>query len=212
MTVKRRSGPAALGAAVLLAVLGAGTTGCTGSDEASSGAPATTAAASTTVAPTSTGAPATTTGGPATTEGPATTGAPAGGAAAGGEAATLADGRHAVFIESVADAKRTMVVDEVQFLTGAAAAKAAAQDGKESPPPNDYYIRNLSPRTRSLRVAPNVRITVNGLTAEETGSATQNVPLDLTELASYFPNPERPLFWVTVQGGQVQRIEQRFLP
>jgi hypothetical protein len=204
--VKRRPGPAALGAAVLLAVLGAGATGCTGSDRAPSGAPATT------TAPVTTAAPATTTGGPATTAAPATTGAPAGGGAAGGEAATLADGRHAVFIESVADAKRTVVVDVVQFLTGAAAAKAAAEDGKESPPPNDYYIRNSSPRTRSLRVAPNARITVNGLTAEETGSATQNVPLDLTELASYFPNPERPLFWITVRGGQVQRIEQQFLP
>jgi len=197
--VKRSSGPAALGAVVLLAVLGVGATGCSGSKEASPGTVATTGATSGTGATASLGATA-------GTGATATTGARA------REAAVLSDGRHALFIVSVDDGKRTMVVDVVQFLTGAAAAKAAAEDGKESPPPNDYYIRNQNPRKRTVPVAPNARITVNTLTAEETGSATQNVPLDLTELASYFPNPENPLFWVTVRGGRAQRVEQQFLP
>jgi len=124
--VKRSSGPVALGAVVLLAVLAAGATGCSGSQEAAPGTAATTAAAATT--------------GPT-----ASTGTAAG--------------------------------------TGATATTTAEQAR-----------------------------TVNTLTAEETGSATQNVPLDLTELASYFPNPENPLFWVTVRGGQAQRVEQQFLP
>jgi len=192
--VKRRSAPAALGAVVLLAALGAGATGCSGPEEASPG--------------TAAGPGPTTTTGPVATTGPAVTTTAAG----AGEAAVLTEGRHPVFIVAADAAKRTMVVDEVQFLTGTAATKAAAEDGKESPPPNDYYIRNQNPRKRTVPVAPNASITVNTLKAEETGSATKNVPLKLAELASYFPNPDHPLFWVTVRGGQAQRIEQQFLP
>ncbi len=181
--MKRCSRPAAVGVAVVLAASAAAAGGCTGSRNESPGPSATTRAA----APTPTTATA-------------------------GEVTVLSDGRHPVFIVSVDDVRRTMVVDEVQFLTGAAAAKAAAEDGRESPPPNDYYIRNQNPRKRTVPVAEGARITVNGLTEEETGSATKSVPLELGELASYFPNPEHPLFWVTVEAGQALRVEQQYLP
>jgi len=124
----------------------------------------------------------------------------------------LADGRHPAFLEDVDLASRTVVIDVVQFFTGAEAAAAASQDGKESPPPNDYYIRNSSRQLRRLAVLPSARITVNVLSADETGDATKDVPVDLVKLASYFPTELSPLFWVTVRSDQVGTLEEQFLP
>ena len=124
----------------------------------------------------------------------------------------LADGRHPAFIEDVDLASRTIVIDVVQFFTGAEAATAASQDGKESPPPNDYYIRNSSKRLRRLPVLPTARITVNVLSADETGDATKDLPVDLVKLSSYFPNDLSPLFWVTVRSDRVDALQEQFLP
>ncbi len=124
----------------------------------------------------------------------------------------LADGRHPAFLEDVDLASRTIVIDVVQYFTGAEAATAASQDGKESPPPNDYYIRNSSRQLRRLAVLPSARITVNVLSADETGDATKDVPVDLVKLASYFPTELSPLFWVTVRRDQVGTLEEQFLP
>ena len=46
----------------------------------------------------------------------------------------------------------TITFDLIQFFTGEAATKAAAEDGQGSPAPNDYYIRNVNPRLRTLPV------------------------------------------------------------
>jgi hypothetical protein len=143
----------------------------------------------------------------------ATTGAPAPG---GGTRATtgqvvLEDGRHLVLIKTVDPGRRTVTFDLLQWFQGEAAAKAAAEDGEESPPPNDYYIRNVNPRLRTLPVAADAPITANTLTAQSSGSATKNVPLTLDQLAGYFPADADP-FWITVAGGQVTRMAQQYLP
>jgi hypothetical protein len=44
------------------------------------------------------------------------------------------------------------------------------------------------------------------------GSATKNVPLTLDERAGYFPASDADPFWITVDGGQVTRIAQQYLP
>ena len=173
---------AALPALVLVVVL----SGCGGSSGESGGDGG---AAATTAAPTP------------TTAAPATT-----------EPAVLADGRHPVYLKTVDASGRTITFDLIQFFTGDAATKAAAEDGEESPPPNDYYIRNVNPRLRTLPVQAGAPITVNVLAAQETGSSTKNVPVDLEKLASYFPNSGTPPFWITVAQGQVTRMEQQYLP
>jgi hypothetical protein len=127
-------------------------------------------------------------------------------------AAVLADGRHPVFLKAVDAKRRTVTFDLIQFYTGRAAAKAAAEDHQESPPPNDHYIRNTNPRLRTLRVRPGAPITVNTLAFEETGSSTRNVVVSLAKLASWFPRESRPTFWITVQDGRVVRIQEQFLP
>jgi hypothetical protein len=175
---------ASLFALVLVAVL-SGCGGDSGESGAGGGATATTAAP----------APTPTAAGTATTE-----------------PAVLADGRHPVYIKTVDASGRTVTFDLIQFFMGDAATKAAAEDGEESPPPNDYYIRNVNPRLRTLPVQAGAPITVNVLASQETGSAVKNVSVDLEKLASYFPNSGTSPFWITVAQGQVTRMEQQYLP
>jgi hypothetical protein len=143
-----------------------------------------------------------------------TTAAPASTAATPttGEPVELADGRHPVYLKTVDSDRPTITFDLIQFFTGEAATKAAAEDGKESPPPNDYYIRNVNNRLRTLPVRSDAPITVNVLAAQSTGSSTKNVSVTLDELASYFPNNGTAPFWITVDQGQVAKITQQFLP
>ncbi len=123
----------------------------------------------------------------------------------------LADGRYAARIRSVNAGSRRVGVDVVQFFTGDAAAKAAAEDhASEVPPPNDYWIRNTSPQIRLLTVSAKAGITVNTLAAAESGSATTNVAKTLEQLGAY--GHVNALFWITVSQGQVTRIAEQYLP
>jgi len=151
-------------------------------------------------------------GGPGGT--PATTAAPASTAAgpATSEPVVLADGRHPVYLKTVDPDQQTITFDLIQFFTGEAATKAAAEDGGESPPPNDYYIRNVNSRLRTLPVRSDAPITVNVLAAQSTGSSTKDVSVTLDELASYFPNSGTAPFWITVEQGQVTRLPSNSCP
>lgn len=147
-------------------------------------------------------------GPPATTVGPAPTAA----TPTTSEPVVLADGRHPVYLKTVDPDRPTITFDLIQFFTGEAATKAAAEDGEESPPPNDYYIRNVNSRLRTLPVRSDAPITVNVLAAQSTGSSTKDVSVTLDELAGYFPNSGTAPFWITVEQGQVTKIAQQFLP
>ena len=172
-------------AALLILLMSAALSGCGGSEQpgGAAGTPATTAA------PTPTTAATTTT-----------------------EPVVLADGRHPAYLKSVDPDGQTVTFDLIQFFTGDAAAKAAAEDNQESPPPNDYYIRNVNPRLRTLPVRADAPITVNVLAAQSTGSATKDMSVTLAKLATYFPNSGTPPFWITVEQGQVAEIAQQYLP
>ena len=117
-----------------------------------------------------------------------------------------------LYLKTVDPGQQTITFDLIQFFTGEAATKAAAEDGQESPPPNDYYIRNVNSRLRTLPVRSGAPITVNVLAAGSTGSSTKDVSVTLDELAGYFPNSGTAPFWITVEQGQVTKIAQQFLP
>jgi hypothetical protein len=143
---------------------------------------------------------------PPTTQLPATSGGQT-----KSEPVLLADGRHPVYLKTVDLGRRTITFDLVQWYFGDDAAREAAKDHKESPPPNDYYIRNVSPRLRTLPVRADATITVNTLAAESTGSATKNVQVTLTRLASLTRNYTPP-FWITVGNDQITKIAEQYIP
>ncbi len=123
----------------------------------------------------------------------------------------LADGRHPVYLKTVDAGRRTVTFDLIQLYWGDEAAREAARDHQESPPPNDYYLRNVNPRLRTLPVRADATITVNTLAAAWTGSATRNVPVTLSQLASLLGKYSPP-FWITVRHDQVVKIVEQYLP
>ena len=174
---------------VLVLALAVGVVACGGSDDATSDGTA--------AGPVETGAAP---GGPGSTAAPS----PA------AEGAELEDGRHPVVVQRVEVGGRTVTFDLVQWFQGDAAARAAAEDGEESPPPNDYYIRNVNPRLRTLPVAADARLTLTRLTlGQGGGNAASGVPVDLATVAA---NGRDHLFWATVQGGRILRLEEQYIP
>ena len=141
------------------------------------------------------------------TAAPTTTGATTGQQA---EPAQLADGRHPVIVKQVNTGGRTVTFDLIQWFEGDAAAKAAAEDGQESPPPNDYYTRNVNPRLRTLPVTSGARTTLTRQTAGQGGgNAAGPVPADLATVAA---SGVGHIFWATVRGGQIQALEEQYVP
>ena len=104
--------------------------------------------------------------------------------------------------------------NEIEFdlacwFTGDAAIAAAGEDGEESPPPNDYYVRNENDTVREISV---------GASAEVEYLASSGDPNTVTT-ASY-ANWSRewevsdflPGYWVTVADGEVTEIVQQYVP
>jgi hypothetical protein len=195
--------------ATILLVAGLAAAGCGNAEPdqrgTASGQPPSLTAPATTTRP-STGAPATSR--PPATHTPATTNR-----GAGSEPAVLTDGRHPVRLKTVDPDRRRVTFDVIQFYFGEDAAREAAKDHKESPPPNDYYIRNVNPRLRTLPVRSDATITVNTLAAGYTGSAIKNVQVQLYRLDIMLDfRGSSPPFWITVRNDQVTRIAEQYIP
>ena len=124
----------------------------------------------------------------------------------------LVDGRHPVIIKTVDPDRRRITFDLIQFYQGDDATREAAKDHQESPPPNDYYIRNANPRLRTLPVRSDATITCNTLTAGYTGSATKDVQVSLDRLAIVLPRSGAGPFWITVRHDQVVKIAEQYVP
>ena len=124
----------------------------------------------------------------------------------------LVDGRHPVIIKTVDADRRRITFDLIQFYQGDDATREAAKDHQESPPPNDYYIRNANPKLRTLPVRGDATITTNTLTAGSTGSATTNVQVPLDRFAIVLPRSGAGPFWITVRHDQVVKIAEQYVP
>lgn len=172
--------------AVALLVVGVGLAGCTGNYPEQSGTPEGASPSGSAPPPTA-----------------------AGGAASSGPA-VLADGRHPVYLRTVDPDERMITFDLIQLYLGADAAREAAKDHKEFT--NDHYIRNVSPRLRTLPVRADATVVVNTLAAELTDSAIKDSPVTLAKLATWFPRTGGPPFWITVEHGQVVTIAEQFIP
>jgi hypothetical protein len=118
----------------------------------------------------------------------------------------LADGRHPVLLKSIDANQRTITFDLIQWYQGDDATREAAKDHQESPPPNDYYVRNVSHRLRTLPVGAAATITAN-----QVAGSNQDVPVTLARLAT-LTRPYSPTFWITVRDGQVVTLSEQWVP
>jgi len=122
------------------------------------------------------------------------------------EPAVLADGRHPVYLKTVDPAGRMVSFDLIQFYQGDQATVEAAKDHQESPPPNDYYIRNVNSKLRTLAVRADAAITANQI-----AGSNQDVPVTLAKLAT-LTREHSPVFWITVRHDQVLKIGEQWVP
>ena len=190
--------------ATALLIAGLAVAGCGGNQPDQSSAP--------TAKPPTVSAPPTVTTPPATNA-PPIKAPPATSHHSTSEGVVLTDGRHPVYIRTVDPDSRKITFDLIQFYFGDDASREAAKDGKESPPPNDYYIRNVNPALRTLPVRADATITVNTLAAGYTGSATKNVGVQLYRLEIMLDaRGYSPPFWITVRSDQVTGIAEQYLP
>jgi hypothetical protein len=105
--------------------------------------------------------------------------------------------------------------DQLEFdlacwFTGDGAIAAATEDGEESPPPNDYYIRNVNPTIRLLAVG-----TADVAWLPNVGDATSLETVEFGEWVVYRrtrPDALQPGVWVTISEGVVTHVEEQYVP
>ena len=149
---------------------------------------------------------------------PAATTAPA--ATATKNTEILADGRHPVYLTGLDTGASTVTFDLIEFLTGK---EAEARWKKQHPngpdgPDNDYMIVNENSRQRTMPVAAGAKCTVLASLGgvDMTTVAFSGLPAFLKKQSEGMtvekPNLALLPFWLTVEGGEVTRFEEQFLP
>ena len=94
------------------------------------------------------------------------------------------------------------------WFSGDAAVIASAEDGEESPPPNDYYVRNENPALRDLEVAADtpVRWYLSGDPNEYVDGTFAEWRVFLDTVPFWLG------IWVTIDDGSVTGIEEMWVP
>lgn len=123
-----------------------------------------------------------------------------------GDAVTLPEGEWFGFVESTSASG--IEFDLACWFTGQAAVDAAAEDGEESPPPNDYYVRNDNPTIRSLGVSSETEVTwyPTGDPASETVVTFEEWAEDVVGRGFMFG------VWLAVIDGEVFAIREQWVP
>lgn len=135
------------------------------------------------------------------------------------EGTDLTDGRYPVNVKA-ADAtpgSETLTVDVIQFLTGDVANKAAKANGDETPVPNDYYVVNESTKLRTLPVASGTDAAL--LYWHKDLQGLHGKPVSFTTFANVMNGSAQwqhynqdGIYWITLNKGQVTKIEVQFIP
>jgi hypothetical protein len=119
----------------------------------------------------------------------------------------LPDGRWFAFVES-ADLNG-IEVDLACLYTGAEAEEAAAEDGEESPPPNDVHIRNADPLVRLVPVPAGTTVRWFG----QPGDPATETETDYGAwVAARGGRDHQPPVWLVVEDGEVVAVEEQYLP
>lgn len=117
---------------------------------------------------------------------------------------SLSDGRWFGYVTG-ADAT-SVSFDLACWFSGQAAIEAAAEDGEESPPPNDYHVRNAVDRIRTVGVAAGTRVTWLP-SGDPASAAVVDYPDWLAAWDDYQPG-----VWLTVVDGAVIEITEQYVP
>jgi hypothetical protein len=158
--------------------------------------------------------------------GTATTAAPTGSTAVSAPSSTLPvvtgpqgdvleDGRHFALLRSLAPATApgaagSAELDLAQWFEGDAADAAAAEDGviaQGQQVENDYYIRNVSDRLRTMPVTGDAATQV-----VDWENCCVLVPSTVDDLAARGFADGHDAFWLDVQAGQVVGLQEQFRP
>ena len=121
----------------------------------------------------------------------------------------LPDGRWFGYVDTASPT--SISFDLACWFTGQAAIDAAAEDGAESPPPNDFHIRNDNPRQRVVPVGSGA--TVEWLPAPgDPATATAEYTTYETWVAERAGRAHQPGVWIMVDGGQISGITEQYVP
>ncbi|HSO49466.1 MAG TPA: hypothetical protein VLS86_02875 [Acidimicrobiia bacterium] len=169
--------------------------------------PTTTVAPTTTEAPTTTVPPATTTSASTTTsESDSDTNDLAEGSGCTPGGGPLPDGEWFGLVTSRGD--DSIEFDLACWFTGDAATQAAAEDGEESPPPNDYYVRNANPETREVPVASGAEVVFF-----PDGDPNNEEVLAYADWAARVDERGYELgAWLEVEEGSITEIREQWVP
>jgi len=131
---------------------------------------------------------------------------------------TLADGRYFVRLNDLQGGEAgppAVQYDLAYFLTGAAADQAAKDRGQETPVPDGYFIVNDSHRMRVVALADpfSVKYIPEGNCCQPVKAHNASFLGWLGQTQqSDFPPKDTSWWWITIDGGQISKIEQQFLP
>lgn len=94
------------------------------------------------------------------------------------------------------------------WFTGAGAIRASAEDGEESPPPNDYYVRNASTETRSTTVGELVQVVFF-----PDGDPGNMLEVDYDDWPVMVADRGFELgVWLVVEDGAITEIHEQWVP
>jgi hypothetical protein len=94
------------------------------------------------------------------------------------------------------------------WFIGDAAIAASAEDGEESPPPNDYYVRNENELVRELAVASDVPVTwYPSGDPNDVGQGSFSDWVEFLDTRPYFLG-----IWVIISSGEVTEIVEQWVP
>jgi len=118
----------------------------------------------------------------------------------------LPDGEWFGFVTSRGE--ESLDFDLACWFTGNAATQAAAEDGEESPPPNDYYVRNANPDTREVPVGELVEVTFY-----PDGDPDNSSEIDYDDWGGMVATRGFELgVWLQIENGAIDEIHEQWVP
>jgi hypothetical protein len=136
--------------------------------------------------------------------------------------------RQLAYVEDVDAAARTVVADDVEFLTGDDATSAARADGvipDDEEVPGGFYLRNQDPSLTTLPLGDPVWIVLQ-VCYPDNGPCVVEESVDIDTWIGLLADPESALgqhgwnwfgygtapYWLTIEDGVVVHIGEQYVP